>query len=62
MLKRIIIRVLIFLMLLTITILSILLAQYINLYRETNKPKFGYYLDKDYKITNMDLKNHNRIY
>lgn len=62
MLKRIITRVLIFLMLLTIIILSILLAQYINLYRETNKPKFGYYLDKDYKITNMDLKNHNRIY
>lgn len=43
-------------------VLAILLMKYINLYNKEEKPKFGYYLDKDSQITSIDLYNHNIIY
>lgn len=48
--------------LIIIAILLILLFRYISLYNKARSPKFGYYINKDMQITNIDLQNHNLIY
>lgn len=60
--KNLVTKIISILALIIIAILSILLIRYISLYKEASNPKFGYYLDKNMQITNIDLQNHNRIY
>ena len=60
--KKIIIGALIFIMIIIIIVLSVLLVHYKNLYEEASKPVFGYYINKDLQITNLDLINHNSLY
>ncbi len=60
--KRIPKIIFIFLLIICNIILAILLVKYINLYNKAEKPKFGYYLDREFQITNTDLYNHNIIY
>lgn len=60
--KKIIIRALIFIMTIIIIVLSVLLVHYKNLYKEASEPVFGYYINKELQITNLDLINHNSIY
>ena len=45
-----------------IIVLSVLLVHYKNLYKEASEPVFGYYINKELQITNLDLINHNSIY
>ena len=60
--KKTIIGALIFIMIIIIIVLSVLLVHYKNLYEEASKPVFGYYINKDLQITNLDLINHNSLY
>ena len=60
--KNLVIKITLILALIIIIILSILLARYISLYKEASNHKFGYYIDSNMQITNIDLQNHNRIY
>ena len=60
--KKTIIGALIFIMIIIIIVLSVLLVHYKNLYEEASKPVFGYYINKDLQITNLDLINHNKLY
>ena len=60
--KKTIIWALIFIMIIIIIVLSVLLVHYKNLYEEASKPVFGYYINKDLQITNLDLINHNSLY
>ena len=60
--KKTIIGALIFIMTIIIIVLSVLLVHYKNLYEEASKPVFGYYINKDLQITNLDLINHNSLY
>lgn len=60
--KNLVTKIILILAVVIIVILVILLVKYISLYKETSNPKFGYYIDSNMQITNIDLQNHNRIY
>lgn len=60
--KSLVIKVIITIALIIIVILSVLLFKYVSLYKEESNPKFGYYINKNMQITNIDLQNHNRFY
>ena len=60
--KKIIIGTLMFLLIVIIAVLSLLIIKFKNLYEEASEPVFGYYINKDLQITNLDLINHNSLY
>ena len=60
--KKIIIGTLMFLLIVIIAVLSLLIIKFKNLYEEASEAVFGYYINKDLQITNLDLINHNSLY
>ena len=60
--KKWINRVVIILLIIVIIVLAILLGRYATLYKDSNEPKFSYYVIKDAQITYADIQNHNAVY
>ncbi len=64
--KKLLVRILIIIMFLIIIVLSVIIikynASYKKIYEDLKEPRFGYYLDRESQITNLDLINHNSIY